>query len=977
MKNPSCLNRSFNSKRLVGCFAFFAVFVGMVFSAIGQTIYEAENATLSGSLIATQYPGYSGSGYADYQNASGDSVQFSLVANSAGTCPVAFRYANGSTGDRPLQLSVNGSVVVGSLSFPPTGGWANWAFTATNNVTLNAGINTIQITSFGFNGANVDYMLVAAGGTQPSPPGCAIVWENTQQHIDGFGFSSAWCGILSSAKNAALYGTLGMSLLRIRIDETANWSQEIANAAAAHSYGAKVLGCAWRAPASMVYYVTNYTTNTVTTPATITTNIFTYMSNTNFGAYATYLNQAANAHNLDYVSVKNEPDLYDSSDLNLTADQIRIFCESNAPTIGRPIAMADAVGFTDSFTDPTLNDPVAVSNVSIVSGHFYGNGNYVHTNALAHGKPVWMTEHYLTGGTTNFAVCLNFAKEINDAMKNQFSAYVAWWAYDGDTNINLANNSGIIFKDGYTMGQFSKFIRPGYYRVGTTSVGSSAQITAYQDTVSSNYVIVAINLGSTVITQQFNLYGFPAASVTPWITSYTQSLAVQPPIPNVGSSFTYFIQPSNIVSFVGTLPVAAPTNLIAAAGINKVNLSWNAVASATSYNVQRATVSGGPYNSVTSIAATNYSDTGLPAQGTYYYVVSALKGGGQSLNSLEVSAATPLVYTNTAAADSYVESGGNAGVNYGTSTNLLVKDNITGTAIRNTYLTFDVHGLANVLSATLTLMPNRVDDSTVKMYYGLASTNWTEAGITWNNQPGGSGVMFATNTVAAGVADVVDVTGVVKGQTTNGGLLSIEITQPTNSQNGLIQFCSKEHPVNSWRPTLTYTLPANTPPMLSPVANQAIGAGMTLNITNSATDSDVPVQMLTFSLPMAPTNAILNTNSGALTWRPLVTQANTTNPFTVMVADNGTPSMSATQSFVVTVNPLQPAQFSTPLLIGGQMVLQVNGAGGPDYQVQASTNLVDWTSVFTTNSPSMPFFWTNSTTGSPMSLFRILAGPPF
>ena len=136
---------------------------------MGQTIYEAESATLSGSLVSTQYPGYSGTGYADYQNASGDYVQFSLVANSAGTYPVAFRYANGGTGDRPLQLSVNGTVVVGSLSFPPTGGWANWAFTATNNVTLNAGINTVQITSIGSNGANVDYLLAASGTSSPAP----------------------------------------------------------------------------------------------------------------------------------------------------------------------------------------------------------------------------------------------------------------------------------------------------------------------------------------------------------------------------------------------------------------------------------------------------------------------------------------------------------------------------------------------------------------------------------------------------------------------------------------------------------------------------------------------------------------------------------------------------------------------------------------------------------------------------------------
>ena len=390
-------------------------------------------------------------------------------------------------------------------------------------------------------------------GAPPLPPVCAVTWSDTQQHIDGFGFSSAWCGTLSSAKNAALYGTLGMSLLRIRIDENNNWGEETANSAAAHTYGIKVLGCPWKAPAYMTY--TNVT-------STLTN---CYLLTNSYNAFALWLGQAATNINLDYVSVLNEPNLtsVDSTYLNMTADQIRIFCASNAPSIGRPVAMADAFNYSDSVSDPTLNDSNAVKNVSIVSGHFYGNGNYVHQNALNHGKPVWMTEHYLDGCTTNFPICLNFAKEINDAMNNQFSAYIAWWVQDGDTNINLANNSGAILKDGYTLGQFAKFIRPGYYRIGTTNTGGGAQITAYKDLTSSNYVIVALNLGSDVITQQFNLIGFPAMpanlSVTPWVTSYTQSLAAQVPITNVGSSFTCLIQPSNIVTFVATPPVAVPT----------------------------------------------------------------------------------------------------------------------------------------------------------------------------------------------------------------------------------------------------------------------------------------------------------------------------------------------------------------------------------------------------------------------------------
>jgi regulation of enolase protein 1 (concanavalin A-like superfamily)/fibronectin type 3 domain-containing protein len=171
------------------------------------------------------------------------------------------------------------------------------------------------------------------------------------------------------------------------------------------------------------------------------------------------------------------------------------------------------------------------------------------------------------------------------------------------------------------------------------------------------------------------------------------------------------------------------------------------------------------------------------------------------------------------------------------------------------------------------------------------------------------------------------------------------------------------------------TLTSRTPPTLAPIANQNIGAGVTLTITNVATDTNLPAPLLTFSLLSAPTNAAIDSASGLLTWRPLVTQANATNSFTVMVADDGTPSLSATQSFLVTVNPLALPLISQPSVSDGQFVLQVNGDSGPDYQIQASTNLSDWTTIFSTNSPAMPFFWTNQISTDPMNFYRVIVGP--
>src|SRR4029077_8629209 len=70
-------------------------------------------------------------------------------------------------------------------------------------------------------------------------------------------------------------------------------------------------------------------------------------------------------------------------------------------------------------------------------------------------------------------------------------------------------------------------------------------------------------------------------------------------------------------------------------------LTWNAASGAVSYNVKRSTTSGGTYTTISTAGAvttTSYPDTGLTNGTTYYYVVSAVNGAGESANSTEASA---------------------------------------------------------------------------------------------------------------------------------------------------------------------------------------------------------------------------------------------------------------------------------------------------------------------------------------------------
>src|SRR5213075_62857 len=106
---------------------------------------------------------------------------------------------------------------------------------------------------------------------------------------------------------------------------------------------------------------------------------------------------------------------------------------------------------------------------------------------------------------------------------------------------------------------------------------------------------------------------------------------------------------------------------------------------------------------------------------------------------------------------------------------------------------------------------------------------------------------------------------------------------------------------------------------------------------------------LTFGLLAGATNATLNANSGAFSFRPLVTQANSTNNFTLKVSDNGSPGMSATQSLSVIVNPLSAPGISNVSFAGGHIGFNISGQSGPDYAMETSTNLTQWSTVFVTN----------------------------
>ncbi|MBN8246829.1 MAG: CotH kinase family protein, partial [Verrucomicrobia bacterium] len=95
--------------------------------------------------------------------------------------------------------------------------------------------------------------------------------------------------------------------------------------------------------------------------------------------------------------------------------------------------------------------------------------------------------------------------------------------------------------------------------------------------------------------------------------------------------------------------------------------------------------------------------------------------------------------------------------------------------------------------------------------------------------------------------------------------------------------------------------PDNTAPTLATVENQTVAEGTELALTLSGSDTDVPAQILSYSVVSGPEGLTVSP-TGALSWTPTEAQGPGVFPVTVQVTDNGVPALSGTARFEVTVS---------------------------------------------------------------------------
>ncbi|MEJ2187667.1 MAG: glucuronoxylanase XynC [Gemmatimonadota bacterium] len=369
----------------------------------------------------------------------------------------------------------------------------------------------------------------------PGRPAGGITVDTTILHqvIRGFGGATVWNGALTEADADKLFGTLGLSICRIRIAPDGNWSDEIANAQKAYARGARVVSSTWSPPAWM-----KSNNNTVGG----------FLLPENYGAYASWINSfvstlATNGVPLYAASVQNEPNSsVDYESTTWTAEEMRAFMADYAGEIDTRVMMPETFNYLPSYGDVILDDPAAAAHTDICAFHWYGANRFrLWTKAFGQGKDIWMTEVY--DDDQSLGAAISTAEDIISFLTvDQCNAYV-WW-YVKAPSCNLVTDTGINPR-GYVMGQFARFVRPGFVRVDVAGSNTAAAFKS-----GSTVVIVDVNSRRSAATHTFDVKGETVTSMTPHVTDAEHNMEALAPISVSGGSFTATVSGNSVTTFV-------------------------------------------------------------------------------------------------------------------------------------------------------------------------------------------------------------------------------------------------------------------------------------------------------------------------------------------------------------------------------------------------------------------------------------------
>jgi glucuronoarabinoxylan endo-1,4-beta-xylanase len=454
-----------------------------------------------------------------------------------------FTVVAGGTAPLSYQWLKNGAAISGATSASYT----------TPSVTSADNGSTFQVVV-----SNSVGQLTSAAATLEisAQPTVTVYWSDVQQVIDGFGASSAATGDgITDSQADLLWSTtngVGLSLLRVQIESDGTYP-DLATMQKAQNRGVTIWGTPWSPPASMK------TNGSLDNGGSLLVS--------DYQAYADYLSSyvlGLKNYGIDLyaLSIQNEPNYTATWQSCIwTGQQFHDFLANNLlPTFAKngmttKIMMPEETGWFFGLATTTLNDPATAAGVSIIAAHNYdGASASPYPLGQGLGKKLWETEvSTFDAFDPSIGNGLIWAQKINDWMTiANANAWHYWWLVGGTDNESLIGANGETTKRLYVMGNFSKFVRPGYYRIGTSaSPVSGVSVSAYKDPGTGKFAIVALNHNGSPVTLDFQLNGFVANTITPWVTSASFNLAQQPSITVGGSSFAVTLPATSVTTLVG------------------------------------------------------------------------------------------------------------------------------------------------------------------------------------------------------------------------------------------------------------------------------------------------------------------------------------------------------------------------------------------------------------------------------------------
>lgn len=387
----------------------------------------------------------------------------------------------------------------------------------------------------------------------------------TYQVVDGFGEADVWQGSSSSTMQTLLWDPtngIGLNLLRVGIDGTSG-SPNIMGAAGYadgtacvkfNGADCKVWAAPWSPPASMK------DNNNVNNGGHLNSGSYDAWAKILAGFPAFY--KSHGGVDLYAISAQNEPDFtasYQSCLFNAT--QMVAWIKVLGPALAAlnpPVKVLAAepdnwgnIWGGDGYGPAIIGDATASMYVGPIATHDYGNtsaGTYARPAPPANNTHhVWETEC-----TPNGTGALTIATMIYAAFSTGgVNGWHYWWTEA------LVPNASSPPAQVYALGNFSKYVRPGYYRVDVSGApkasGTTPLVVAFSNVSNGTVSIVVVNGGGS---QQVSFFvagsGWPA-SVTPYVTTDDNSskLAAGSPITVTGGRFSAMLAAKSVTTFVG------------------------------------------------------------------------------------------------------------------------------------------------------------------------------------------------------------------------------------------------------------------------------------------------------------------------------------------------------------------------------------------------------------------------------------------